>query len=93
MNKIHFGRLSALILISLFNADCTTVCEHTATENREQNKLANNTLRYTLPLDTDIISQYVIESGHSSDESAKALQSLILKTAKKNRTFIERQYI
>lgn len=76
VNKIHFRCLSALIFICLFNADCTTVCEHTATENREQNKLANNTLCYTLTLDTGIISQYVIESGHSSDESAQVSQEV-----------------
>lgn len=73
INKIHSWNLSALIEISLFNADCTTVYEYTATEDQEQNKLANNTLWYTLPLDTVIFSQYVVESGHSSDESAKVL--------------------
>lgn len=85
MNKMQVGCLAALISISLFNADCTTICEHTATENQEQNELANNTLCYTLPLDTGIISQYAIESGHSSDESAKVSQrSLILKTPRKH---------
>lgn len=73
INKIHSWNLSAVIEISLFNADCTTVYEYTATEDQEQNKLANNTLWYTLPLDTVIFSQYVVESGHSSDESAKVL--------------------